>query len=360
MINIDKIVRDRIQEGFFTDIYFLWARELLKQSQKIEEKEVTIQIFQKNEGILSGIDEAIEILRTGTGCFDKNGEFINCWEEIEVMALPEGSGIKPFETVMTIKGPYSYFAHLETLYLGVLARGTKIATNVKNIVNVANGKSISFFPARHAPYYLQPGDGWAAYIGGVTSVSTAAQATRSGLPVLGTMPHSLIAAHNGNTVDAAIEFAIWSKKQVPEIDVIVLVDFDNDCVQTSLEVAKELGRDLYGVRLDTSNTMVDKSLWRKMSQFNPNGVNPELVKNVREALDKNGYPWVKIFVSGGFNRKRVESFENNKVPVDGYGIGSTFFSGNFDYTADVVIVDGKILAKEGRKYNPNPRLVKLN
>ena len=36
-------------------------------------------------------------------------------------ALHEGDEIAPCETVMTIEGDYSLFAHLETVYLGSLA-----------------------------------------------------------------------------------------------------------------------------------------------------------------------------------------------------------------------------------------------
>jgi nicotinate phosphoribosyltransferase len=42
--------------------------------------------------------------------------------------------------------------------------------------------------------------------------------------------------------------------------------------------------------------------------------------------------------------------------VDGYGVGSSLFQGRFDFTADVVLVDGTPCAKAGREYRPNPRL----
>ena len=64
---------------------------------------------------------------------------------------------------------------------------------------------------------------------------------------------------------------------------IALIDFDNDCVGTALAVARVLGPQLWGVRLDTSSTMVDRSLSPQMGRFDPRGVNPQLVRNVREA-----------------------------------------------------------------------------
>jgi nicotinate phosphoribosyltransferase len=44
------------------------------------------------------------------------------------------------------------------------------------------------------------------------------------------------------------------------------------------------------------------------------------------------------------------------VPVDAYGVGSAFFQGIYDFTADVVMVEGRPCAKAGRRYRPNPRL----
>ena len=61
-------------------------------------------------------------------------------------------------------------------------------------------------------------------------------------------------------------------------------------------------------------------------------------------------------VSGGFNPERIKAFEQNHVPVDVYAVGSNIFATNVDFTADIVLVDGKPCAKAGRAYSPNPRL----
>jgi len=126
-----------------------------------------------------------------------------------------------------------------------------------------------------------------------------------------------------------------------------------------LAVARVLGDRLYGVRLDTSETLVDKSVIPQMGTFKPTGVNPELVRNVRRALDAEGYSHVKIVVSGGFNIEKIRDFEEQRVPVDAYGVGSSLFQGRFDFTADVVMLEGKSCAKVGRGYRPNPRLERV-
>ena len=117
-----------------------------------------------------------------------------------------------------------------------------------------------------------------------------------------------------------------------------------------------LGDDLWGVRLDTSETMVDRSLFGEMGDFRPTGVNPRLVHRVREALDLAGHRRVRIVVSGGFDAAKIRAFEDAGVPVDAYGVGSTLIRGENDFTADVVMTDGRPAGKRGRELLPNPRL----
>jgi nicotinate phosphoribosyltransferase len=47
------------------------------------------------------------------------------------------------------------------------------------------------------------------------------------------------------------------------------------------------------------------------------------------------------------------------VPVDAYGVGASIFDGRFDFTADVVRVNGEPQAKRGRSFNENPRLERV-
>jgi nicotinate phosphoribosyltransferase len=254
---------------------------------------------------------------------------------------------------MFITGRYASFAHLETLYLGVLSRRTRVATNTRLVVEAAWPKPVMFFPARFDHWHVQTGDGYAAHIAGAIGVSTDAQASWWGSRGIGTVPHSLIAAFDGDTVAASEAFAAHMP---PDVQVITLVDFDNDCVGTSLAVARALGSRLSGVRLDTSESLVDRSVLPEMGDFDPRGVNPQLVRNVREALDREGFRHVQITVSGGFNPAKIRRFEQEGVPVDSYGVGSSLFAGRYDFTADIVMVEGRPVSKRGRSYRPNPRL----
>jgi nicotinate phosphoribosyltransferase len=224
------------------------------------------------------------------------------------------------------------------------------------VVEAAHPKEVMFFPARHDHWLVQTGDGYAAHIAGAIGVSTDAQASWWGSEGVGTVPHAMIAAYGGNTVLAAQKFAEHMDQAVR---LITLVDFENDCVRTALEVAEALGDRLYGVRLDTSEMLVDQSVIPQMGRFKPTGVNPQLVWNVRRALDEGGFTHVKIVVSGGFNVDKIREFESLHVPVDAYGVGSSLFEGRFDFTADVVMLEGEPCAKAGREYRPNPRLERV-
>lgn len=369
----------RIKDGYYSDKYFCRTKEILEKDN--HHPDVLMQVFQRKDDVcLCGIDEAIAIIKEALG--DK---FLS----LEIKALYDGDITNAWETIMTIKGDYSLFAHLETVYLGALARGTRIATNVYRSFKAAGGKPILFFPARFDSYLIQAKDGYSYNIGRKAAgfegggISTDAQGEWWGSEGLGTIPHGLIAAYSGDTVKATLKFAELMPKNIKRI---ALVDFDNDCVNTVWEVAEAMWKKyyegecemddrfkLYGVRLDTSGNMVDKSIAEDMEDneylgdFKPTGVNAKLVKDVRDALDRLGvlknsqyFFNIRIIVSGGFNSQKILEFERDKIPADVYGVGSSLFEGNFDFTADIVQILEKDkwihCAKKGRRFRENKRL----
>ncbi len=370
--------------------------------------EVEAQIFNRRSPIalVAGVDNALVMLRHATG-YIKNEQFIETWNHLEVEAVEDGSlthfegDTEDVEPVIKIRGRYRDFALLETPILGILTRASRIATNVYNTLKAARGKPVLFFPARFDLPEVQPIDGYAYWLavqrynqdaGKQVSplVSTDAQAKwwhgRGG----GTVPHALIACFMADTAAAMVAFANYTPIEVPRV---ALVDFNNDCVGDSLktlqaywphyQVALAAGDSeaqkrwtLNGVRLDTSSNMHDVSV----SPTSEGGVSPVLVRTIRAALDRAWESWnvppqwvdaarnycrsVQIVVSGGFNVDRIERFEQEGVPVDVYGVGSTFLrnSGdvNTDFTMDVVRVKVRDtwvdMSKVGRKANENPEL----
>lgn len=339
---------EQIRKGFYSALYFNRTKQILLKENNV--KKITMQIFQKNEAILCGSDQVLALLKRATGYFVQD-KWVDMSDHLTVETLSDGESISPWESVMHIKGPYAYFAHLESLYLGILARSTLVATNVHHVVKAAAGKQVMFFADRFDYFLTQEIDGYAAHIGGAHGVATAAQAVMADGKVVGTIPHSLIAVHTGDTLTAAESFV----KEFPEVPLIVLVDFDNDCVTTALAVARKFKEKLFAVRLDTSEKLIDASL-HKRNDNSLTGVNAQLVYNVRKAMDAEGFLHVKIVVSGGFTAEKVSQFEKDHVPVDIYGVGSSLLRGSNDFTADCVQVEGENLAKVGRTYTPNKRL----
>lgn len=383
-----------VRAGYRSAVYFDRARRVL--SAQHDDTTVTIQVFQREEDtVVCGIDEALAVLALGAGAFRDQeagdrafaehlrardharhqrphggGEYLDAvrsqvaaemaldeaWtpasKRLQVKALRDGDRASAWEPVLEITGPYRLVAHLESVYLGVLARRSLVATNVRKVVDAAAGKPVLFFADRYDHWATQGGDGYAAFIGGADGVATDAQAAWWGERGLGSTPHAFIAAYGGDTVAAMRAFA----EHLPDAPLIALVDFDNDCTRTALACARAFGDRLWGVRLDTSATMVDRSLWDQMGDFHPTGVNPQLVVTVRNALDAEGFTGVRVIVSGGFTAERIRSFEEHGVPVDSYAVGSALLRGATDYTADVVCREGVGLAKAGRRVRPSDRL----
>jgi nicotinate phosphoribosyltransferase len=186
---------DKMRSGYYSDKYFTRTRDVLRKDGA--SPQVTVQVFTKQDALLGGIDEAIAILKL---CSDD-------WSALQVRALHDGDAVTPWEVVLEIEGPYDQFAHLETLYLGVLAHRTRICSNIREIVDIARTKTILFLGARDDHFLMQAGDGFAAMIGGAKHVSTQAQSALIGAPLAGTIPHSLISAFGGDTVAATKHLA---------------------------------------------------------------------------------------------------------------------------------------------------------
>ena len=278
------------------------------------------------------------MLRECSGRRAPDGNWILGWDELEVRALHEGEEVAPYETVMTIEGDYSLFAHLETVYLGRMARRSLIMRNVVEVVAAANGKPILYFPARHDHWLVQTGDGWAAHVAGAIGVSTDAQASWWGGRGMGTVPHGLIAAFGGDTVAAAEAFA---GKYADEMNVTVLVDFENDSVRTALRWPRRWARSCGACGWTPRRSSSTARCWTRWASSSPPAWHRSSCARCARRSTRPATRAVKIVASGGFTASRIREFEAEGVPVDAYGVGSSLIRGENDFTADVVMVEGR-------------------
>ena len=334
-------------EGFYAANYFLKSNKIVKENKPGHI--VTMQWFQrKDEAMLCGVDEAIAILHT----------FAIHPEELEIEALNDGDIIGNMEPVLKVSGKYENFGFLESVIDGVLARRTSVATNVYEVLKVAGDTPVFSMADRQDDYLTQVGDGYATYVAGITRVSTDAQGFWWGGKGMGTMPHALIQICDGDVVEAAKIY----HKTFPNEKVTALIDYHNNVVRDSLILARALGHDLNGVRIDTSKSLIDHYFDDKdTSGFDPHGVCKELVFALREALDKEGFNYVKIIVSSSFTKEKIAEWKKLGVPVDMYGVGTSFVNNmTSGFTGDLVMLDDKPQAKEGRASYPSIRLKKVN
>ena len=335
----------RLKDGFFSANYFLKTRKIV--SENIPNQIVTMQFFQReNDVMVCGLDECIALIK----------EFANRPEDLEILALNDGDIIQDGEPALKITGRYEDFGYLESMIDGILARRSSVATNVYRVMRELNGKGIINMADRQDEYNTQIGDGYAAYVAGLKADSTDAMGLWWGGKGLGTMPHALIQLCDGDIIKAVDLYL----KTFPDEKVTALIDYHNDVVNDSLKVARHLKEKLRAVRVDTSKSLIDHYFDDKdTSTFDPHGVCKELIFALRKALDDEGFNYVKIIVSSGFDAKKIKEFEDAKTPVDIYGVGSSLIVVNVGFTGDLVKLNGKHQAKEGRKDIQSDRLIKV-
>lgn len=327
MVNRTMTISDAIISGDTADIYFHRTREILQREGV--NPTVVMEIFPNRDGILCGMNEALQLLEAVLP------------RDAQVWHLIEGAAMEAKRVALRIRAPYSTFGLYETALLGILASQSGWATAAHVIVQAAAPIPVISFGARHVHPNVAAQMEYAAIVGGCATCATPAGARLAGKQPSGTMPHALILIL-GDTVRAAQAFDKWMPA---EVNRTALVDTFRDETEEALRVASALGERLCGVRLDTPSER--------------GRVTPELVKETRARLDQAGFTHVKILVSGGLDVERIELFKRHTAPVDGFGIGSAISGAPpIDFTGDLKEIDGKPIAKRGRipGITPNPRL----
>ncbi|CAF0720680.1 unnamed protein product [Didymodactylos carnosus] len=307
-----------------------------------------MQFFHRSsQALVAGINEVIEIL---TKAIPNRFR-----AQTSIKAVIEGTIVAERQPVLEITGPYAGFGYLEGIIDGLLARRSTVATNALQLVLAAKGKSVVYMADRMDDFINQPGDGYAARIGGMDSFITEANYARQPKRKLyGTMPHALIQQFEGNLVQALIAY----KTAFPNEPLVALIDYHNDCLSEARKALAHFGKELTAVRVDTASDLIDVSL-QKLKGSDLNGVNPTLTKMLRAELDRLGGQHVKIIATSGLTAERISDFEQQDGKVDIYGVGTALTSQKVFFTGDAVLLDGANQAKHGRKILQSEQLIPI-
>jgi len=354
----------------YTDKYFLRSRRILEREGL--NPSVTMQVFFRDgPGVFAGGDEAVAILRAYSPLASHGGA---------VQALPEGAPFSPLEPVMHIEGPLQDLIELETLYLGAISAATSLANGLpeptpaevaqkaRAIREMMPEKHLMYFGARHWRFSAEEAFCRAAVSAGFDSCATDAGAVAAGWPAgVGTIPHALVLAFAaaGGREHATREAALAFDRHIePDCPRIALVDTFNREIDDALDTARALGERLAAVRLDTAGELVAQGGLPDDGRkyWTGRGVTVAGTLAMRRALDAAGFSHVDIVLSSGFgNLEKLSAFVAAERQYGrlftSLGIGGLFRS--WCATADIVRADGRDLAKSGREYRTNPRLIRI-
>lgn len=354
----------------YTDKYFLRSRLVLEREGF--NPTVTMQVFfREGPGVLAGVDAVVNLIDGYSPLAAHGGQ---------IWTLPEGSRFSPLEPVMHIEGPVQDFIELETIYLGALTAYTSRANGLTDpdlgavaalagrIRELLPDKNLMYFGARHWHWSMEEAISKAVVGAGFDACATDAGARAAGLAAgVGTIPHALIlvmASRVGREHATRETTVAFDRYMEPECPRVALVDTFNREIDDSLDTAAALGSRLAGVRLDTAGEMIGQGGVPSdgRAYWTGRGVTVAGTVAVRRALDAAGYGDVSIVLSSGFgNPDKVATFvaaERQHGPLfSSLGIGGLFPA--WSATADIVRVDGHELAKTGRAYHSNPRLIRV-
>ena len=219
----------------------------------------------------------------------------------DILALAEGTPFFANEPIVEIVASLPQAQLFETLVLNQVGMQTLLASKAVRVVEAAGGRPIIDFGSRRAQGVDAAVSGARAfYVAGLSATSLLAAGHAHGIPVSGTMAHSLIEAHFSET--AAFEaFA----RSFPET--VLLVDtYDTLAgVRRAAKLAKKLGPacKLRGIRLDFGDLLA-------------------LSRASRDILDEAGLQRLQIIASGGLDEGRIAELVAAGAPIDAFGIGT--------------------------------------
>jgi nicotinate phosphoribosyltransferase len=311
----------RADLGLFTDLYELTMAQTYVEQEMLAPAtfDLFFRSYPPNRGymVASGLEDVLDFLEgvsfgdgsrqylRETGMFTE--EFLDFLGDVQftgsVRALPEGRIFFANEPVLVVTAPIIEAQLAETLVINRLNFQSLQATKAARCVWAAQGRAISDFGARRAPGV----DGAlsmarSGYIAGFQSTSNVLAARRYGIPLAGTMAHSLITSFP-TELEAFRAYA----RAFPQRTILLLDTYDTiQGAENAVQVAREMedqGNRLVGVRIDSGDYL-------------------DLSRKVRTMLDGAGLGYVRIVASGGLDEYEIGRLVREKAPIDIFGVGT--------------------------------------
>lgn len=222
----------------------------------------------------------------------------------DVYALPEGTVCFANEPLIRVVAPIALAQLVETRLINLLHFETLIASKAARCMLAAGGRAMLVDFGLRRTHGAEAGllAARAACMAGFAGTSTVLAGALFGVPIVGTMAHSYIEAHESEE-DAFIAYA-----RANPANVTFLIDTYDTIhgARAAANAAKKLaleGIRTHAVRLDSGDIF-------------------GLSREVRLLLDRNHLPDIQIFVSGDIDEYRIQKLLDAGAPINGFGVGT--------------------------------------
>ena len=237
-----------------------------------------------------------------------NDNFLNYLSNLkfkgDLYAVPDGTIIFPNEPVMTIKADAVTAQILETALLACFNHASLEITASKRITKEAKGVPVMEFGARRARGIDSAVEASKnSIIGGCVGTSNTYAGMKYGIPVLGTMAHSLVTEQ-----ESVYEAFLGYAKANPDNALFLVDTYDTlrsgvpNAIKVANDYLKPNGYKFKGIRIDSGDLAY-------------------LSKEARKMLDEAGYPEAGICLSNGLDEHTIRDLLEQGAKFNSLGVG---------------------------------------
>lgn len=306
-----------------TDLYEITMGQVNHTNRETEMIEFYDEFFRKEPlnagyGIVAGLDQIIDYIEhlhfteediNYLRSLDKfTEEYLDYLRHFEftgdLYAMPDGTAVFRNEPILTVVAPAIECKIMETALLSITNGHIAYATAARKIVNAADHIPVMEFGARRAygPHAAIDASKTAVMVG-CSGTSNVKAAKDFGLIPMGTMAHSAV-------MESTSEYESFKKyaSSFPNNPLFLADTYDtlNSGVKNAVQVAKDLGIQLGGIRIDSGDLAY-------------------LSKQAKEIMQKD-FPNAKICLSNGLTAETIESLRLQGAVMDSLGVGDNISS----------------------------------